>query len=416
MNRWLWYINALILFTSVIVVVFGLSMSSEYIPISAKKGNVNSRGESGQPNDSQTESLYDISHDSNFVNAIRTYAKRWGPAQGYIEVTITPPQVVEAGAKWNLNGKKWLNSGTRIKVNAGDHIVNFQTISKWINPPLKKITVTKSHTTQIIAEYMPPEYASLTVEIIPAEVRDLGGQWKVDDKPWQDSGQKIDQILVGKKKLQFKPVPGWKIPTHPAVELTKDQLETVTAEYTLCQYGSVLVTIEPEEVVGKGAQWRIKNGSWNDNDTRQEQVEVGTYTIEFKPVEGWTPPKDLIVNVSQDSLITGMGKYIVPKPPVPNFILTGTMVIGSEDGMAWVKLPKEVKDKGFFVGEKIDTYTLTEVNDGSVILMKDGYDFTLQMKEPPPPSPGRAPARPPEKRPTTRRERPTPRTRLPRER
>lgn len=146
--------------------------------------------------------------------------------------------------------------------------------------------------------------------------------------------------------------------------------------------GTVRVIIIPQDVVPNGARWRIGGGSWQETGSTLNKVEVGARTIQLKSVKGWVTPDNIMVKVSEDKTTDTTVKYTIVKPPGPNFTLTGTLVIGPENGLAWFKLPKESKYKAFFVGETIDKYKLASVNNGSVVLIRQGFEYSLDVPKP----------------------------------
>jgi len=63
-----------------------------------------------------------------------------------------------------------------------------------------------------------------------------------------------------------------------------------------------------------------------------------SHTIEFEPVKEWTTPDKVTIEVSNGELVQ---TTVIYKPPSPKFILKGTLLIGENDGLAWIKLPKK---------------------------------------------------------------------------
>jgi hypothetical protein len=69
-------------------------------------------------------------------------------------------------------------------------------------------------------------------------------------------------------------------------------------------YGSVTVTIEPQEAIDEGAQWRLSSGpdtSWHDSGDTIEDIIVGDYTIIFKDIDGWGKLLDKKITVTEGS-------------------------------------------------------------------------------------------------------------------
>ncbi len=62
--------------------------------------------------------------------------------------------------------------------------------------------------------------------------------------------------------------------------------------------GSLKVTIAPSGAVSAGAQWRVDGGSWRDSDYTQPGLPVGSHSVEFKAVAGWTKPGNQSVTIN----------------------------------------------------------------------------------------------------------------------
>ena len=86
--------------------------------------------------------------------------------------------------------------------------------------------------------------------------------------------------------VQFKPVEGWNVPKSLTVEVSRGKTVTATATYTKKpppEYGSLTVTMVPNEVLDLGAQWRVANNPWKKSGQTQDMVLVGRQIITFKP-------------------------------------------------------------------------------------------------------------------------------------
>jgi len=104
-----------------------------------------------------------------------------------------------------------------------------------------------------------------------------------------------------------------------------------------------------------------------------------------------------------------------PKPPAPAFTVAATFITGRyEDGrwvtsqaLARIKAPKSNAAKFYAVGDKIGNYTVSEISEGVVEVVRDGTPFKLEVPKPKPGAPPRAAALPgkpqPPKRPPPRR-------------
>ena len=73
-----------------------------------------------------------------------------------------------------------------------------------------------------------------------------------------------------------------------------------------------------------------------------------------------------------------------PKVPKPDFALTGTIVIGPQQGGAWLVEKGNSEARGFWVGDMIGKYKLIRVTDGQIEVARDGETFTVAVPQPKP--------------------------------
>ena len=82
-------------------------------------------------------------------------------------------------------------------------------------------------------------------------------------------------------------------------------------DFQLDPAGSLTVTISPQGAIDAGAQWRrVGTATWLDSGTTENSIPVGTYTVEFKTVTGWTAPSSVGVTISIGQTETTSGTYI----------------------------------------------------------------------------------------------------------
>ena len=79
------------------------------------------------------------------------------PSTGNLQVTLTPPEAVTAGAQWRRTGTStWRNSGTtETGIPVGQHTVEFKSITDWITPNHATVTLTAHTTTPLTGSYQP---------------------------------------------------------------------------------------------------------------------------------------------------------------------------------------------------------------------------------------------------------------------
>ena len=137
-----------------------------------------------------------------------------------LKVFITPQGAVDDGAKWNVDGKDWGDSGATVTVLfAGDHTVNYKSVSGWIAPASETVVINDGETTEITRAYTPK--GALKVTITPQAVIDEGAQWNVDAGDWQSSATTLVGLSVGNHTVNYKPVFGWNTPNSLIVRVLK---------------------------------------------------------------------------------------------------------------------------------------------------------------------------------------------------
>ncbi|TVR02297.1 MAG: DUF4214 domain-containing protein, partial [Desulfovibrionales bacterium] len=157
---------------------------------------------------------------------------------------------------------------------------------------------------------------SLRVVIEPAEIRDIGAQWRrTGTSAWHGSGYTEDNVPEGSHRIEFKDVSGWISPAAQNVAVGVDQTTTATARYTPSNNnpatGSILVNIEPQQARQAGAAWR-RTGTltWNAPFTTELNVPAGTHNIEFKDISGFASPGLSTVTVQTNQTAIALGRYL----------------------------------------------------------------------------------------------------------
>jgi hypothetical protein len=92
---------------------------------------------------------------------------------------------------------------------------------------------------------------------------------------------------------------------------------TVNQKGLLETLGSLQVTIGPPGAVTAGGQWRrVGTTTWFNSGSIQAGIPVGSYTVEFKPVTGWTTPFSVVATVGDGATTTSSGTYVPQTIPV----------------------------------------------------------------------------------------------------
>ena len=87
---------------------------------------------------------------------------------------------------------------------------------------------------------------------------------------------------------------------------------------------TVKFTLSPAEAVTAGAQWRIDDGSWNASDATVTTT-VGTHTISFKDVTGYTTPASQTITLASGETKIGTASYTMSDGKYTLTVVKGTI-------------------------------------------------------------------------------------------
>jgi hypothetical protein len=224
---------------------------------------------------------------------------------GTLQVTITPPGAVSAGAEWQVDGGAWEPSGAMAGFPAGAHTVQFSTIAGWNTPSNQIVTITNGFLTTAAGNYT-GQGGTLQVTITPPGAVSAGAEWQVDGGAWEPSGA-MAGFSAGAHTVQFSTIAGWNTPSNQTVTITNGFLTTATGNYT-GQGGTVQVTITPPGAVSAGAEWQVDGGAWEPSGA-MAGFSAGAHTVQFSNIAGWNTPSNQIVTVTNGFLTTAAGNY-----------------------------------------------------------------------------------------------------------
>jgi flagellin-like hook-associated protein FlgL len=91
--------------------------------------------------------------------------------------------------------------------------------------------------------------------------------------------------------------------------------------------GALQVSISPPSVVTAGAQWQVDGGAWQNSSVIASNLLVGTHTVAFSTVTGWSTPASQTVTVSANQTTTAAGTYLVVVSGFYYTINNGTVTI-----------------------------------------------------------------------------------------
>nr|NIP55679.1 hypothetical protein [Phycisphaerae bacterium]NIR26632.1 hypothetical protein [Gammaproteobacteria bacterium]NIS54350.1 hypothetical protein [Phycisphaerae bacterium]NIX02161.1 hypothetical protein [Phycisphaerae bacterium] len=265
-------------------------------------------------------------NDGQTTTTTGTYTQQLGSLQ----VTISPPEAVAAGAQWRVDGGPWQDSGhTEPNLAVGTHTVEYSVIAGWNEPNSQTVQINDGQTTTTTGTYI-QQLGSLQVTISPQAAIDAGAQWRVDGGPWRDSNDTEPNLAIGFHTVEYKPIINWNEPNSQIVQINFGQTTTTSGTYT--QTGSLKVTILPQEAIDAGAQWRVDGGLWRDSDNIETNLTIGSHTVEYKPIIGWNEPNNQIVQINFGQTTTTSGTYTTQGGSLQVTILPQAAI---DDGAQW---------------------------------------------------------------------------------
>jgi hypothetical protein len=97
--------------------------------------------------------------------------------------------------------------------------------------------------------------------------------------------------------------------------------------------GSLQVNLGPAGALSAGAQWQVDGGAWQSSGTTVSGLLVGSHTVTFKTITGWTTPGSQTPTVIANQTTTTAGTYVVVATSSAHF---SSMAISN--GSCWIEL------------------------------------------------------------------------------
>jgi len=318
------------------------------------------------------------------------YTLKPPPEYGKVTIDIGPEDILKLQPQWRIaEDGGWKNSGEIDgQVLVGTHKIELKKLPGWKEDKTLSVEVEKDKAVKLSVVYERMPVGSVKIVINPEEVVQAGALWRIAGGGWQKSGLIVQNIEAGKHKIEFKSIADWNVLPALEIEVAKDLVTKKTVEYEKVPLGSLVVNIVPVQANEAGAQWRIaKTKEWQKSGSQLSKIAAGEHVIEFRDLkkQGWLLPEAVNVKVAHQEVAQITVQYSKKPPSAPKFIVRGTIASnppGAHNGFAWLRLTaKDRRDKGFFIGEVIQEYKLTQVKSGAVVLTRDGYDFVLEVAQ-----------------------------------
>ena len=167
----------------------------------------------------------------------------------------------------------------------------------------------------------------------------------MDSNTWQNSGATVSGLTVGSHTVAFSTVTGWTSPASQSVTISNNSTTTASGTYTQ-QTGSLQVNISPAGAVSAGAQWQVDGGTLQNSGATVSGLTVGSHTVAFSTVGGWTSPTSQNVTISNNSTTTASGTYTQQTGSLQVNISPAGAVSAGRNGR-WTATPGKIAEPRF---------------------------------------------------------------------
>lgn len=169
-------------------------------------------------------------------------------------------------------------------------------------------------TDTVASAALPGREARLQVNLNPSGVE---GGWRfLGQSQWNASGVTSDGLPQGDYEVEFKPANGFAHPVPVVLSLTNGVTRSYAAYYTATlspRSGNLTVTCAGTSLGG----WKFveePDTAYRSSGTTLVGLNTGTYTIQFKPVDGLIAPGNLNAEVKSQTTQSYGGTYLVAPP------------------------------------------------------------------------------------------------------
>jgi len=110
------------------------------------------------------------------------------------------------------------------------------------------------------------------------------------------------------------------------------------------QPAQLTVTIMPQEVLEKGAQWRVAGGEWkNSGENIASGLAAGWVNVEFKDVQGWKKPETQQASIEAGKTATVTGTYLMDTKFSKTYTTSGEFEEGTLVGLEDRTIPNQLQ-------------------------------------------------------------------------
>jgi len=227
-----------------------------------------------------------------------------------------------------VDGQSWGTAPQTRQIPVGSHTISFGTVTDYDTPANQTVTITRENTSSITGTYT-LQTGTLSVNTTPVR-----GEIFIDGRSIS-TGPQTGIFPVGSHTISFGPVGGYISPVDQVVTMAKGQPVNITGTYIPVPPKTGVLSIETVPVKGEIS---VDGQSWG-TVPQSKALTVGTHTVRFGPMPGYTPPADQTVTVTENNTTAITGTYVLH---------TGTLSIDTTpvaaevfvDGQSWGIAPQ----------------------------------------------------------------------------
>jgi len=222
---------------------------------------------------------------------------------GNLLISLEPSLARNAGAQARIVGQlDWRDDGyIYTNLVPKTYTIEFKEIDNWTRPSALQVDIVAGETLPVQGNYT-AELGSVIIYVNPdhPDIRERGAGRPVGYEDWGKHNTVYD-VSPGTHMIEFKKIGDeteWVIEqTLVEVEVEAGQEVLAIGEYEdiLDVLGSITIHIRPSGARNEGGQARIIapwETEWRDDNYVYDELPSGTYTIEYKDIDGWITPEE----------------------------------------------------------------------------------------------------------------------------
>jgi hypothetical protein len=155
---------------------------------------------------------------------------------------------------------------------------------------------------------------SAQVAITPPGAPTAGATWQLDGGvALRTNGAIVSGLAPGFHTINFTTATGYTTPAPQTVVVTARQTNLAAANYAVAvaNAGSLEVLLSPSGSVIAGAQWKVDSGAWQTNGGIVAGLSVGSHSLSFYAISGWTTPANQVVPITNAQTTLQVGTYVL---------------------------------------------------------------------------------------------------------